>query len=687
MKVKKIAALAVGAAMVGATLGAVSAQPEIGQLPAKDFFVKDGKPNVKIVVGSGAAAEDVVAAADIALAIGSLLYTEEEVKASATAVFTEILPKTLETVPVYSFAGNFTTETAAANALPNYWWNGADYAGTLDDWRNWWNTYDVKLDIGLREKILNEGDNPSSDWSDKLDDVNPNAYVSVIIDKIDINLGPDENEPEWPDGDETITVPAGAFQYIVDYWQWSSTTVVTVNIPDCCGLGGDYQEVTYYTLTDPGIEPGDSFTLLGHKYHVVCVYGTYTPGTPNLASICPTCEATKAGDYVLLLADQTIEGEEGWVQVGDSLTIGPYKITVVDISPTGDKVLLNVEDTTGQRPARQVTVALESTEIPQGVSVWGDYDGDGADDLVVALADSFIGLNTEPKVRLVAYTNLKAVNEGDAWPTADWTVHFMGLVDYNADGGWIQDTAAEGLLDTSDDTTTYETYYGFGWYTQNVANIINLPGTAYAKAVAKIKLVNADDIGGTTDIEIPTLDPIYRLHYAVDYCGGQCTVEGNDYYGQYVYNIYAEIQIQQIANPDIMKLEVGDKLDVNGDYVPDYELTSAEATVTTYKIVKPSEGITVLDTDIQIPDDVNSNLIVVGGPVINKVAAALAEAFGVPTTYDEWKSKYGTGKEAYVLKVAQIPGTDYEALLVAGTDREGTMEAAKYLLEYLANLS
>ncbi|WP_456450697.1 S-layer protein, partial [Palaeococcus sp. (in: euryarchaeotes)] len=62
MKVRKIAALAVGAAMIGATMGYANAQLNV----PKDFFVKDGAPNVKIVVGSNAAAMDVASAADIA---------------------------------------------------------------------------------------------------------------------------------------------------------------------------------------------------------------------------------------------------------------------------------------------------------------------------------------------------------------------------------------------------------------------------------------------------------------------------------------------------------------------------------------------------------------------------------------------------------------------------------------------
>lgn len=96
MKVKKIAALAVGAAMVGATLGFASAQPTVQDNIPKDFFVKDGQPNVKIVVGSQGAAMDVASAADIAVAIGSLLYTEKDVEASVASV---VVKKDIATDP------------------------------------------------------------------------------------------------------------------------------------------------------------------------------------------------------------------------------------------------------------------------------------------------------------------------------------------------------------------------------------------------------------------------------------------------------------------------------------------------------------------------------------------------------------------------------------------------------------
>ncbi|WP_456453730.1 S-layer protein, partial [Thermococcus sp.] len=109
MKVKKIAALAVGAAMIGATLGMASAggtlvKDDSANIP-KDFFVKNGEPNVKIVIGTQAAAQDVAGAADIAVALGSLLYTEKEVTTAPLTDLSVVVKKDVShigDIPVYS---------------------------------------------------------------------------------------------------------------------------------------------------------------------------------------------------------------------------------------------------------------------------------------------------------------------------------------------------------------------------------------------------------------------------------------------------------------------------------------------------------------------------------------------------------------------------------------------------------
>ncbi|MBW9223390.1 S-layer protein [Methanothermococcus sp. SCGC AD-155-E23] len=79
MSLKKITAIAVGGAMVASTLASGVAAETVVIGDVKEFMknvVVDGKPNVDIVVGSKAAAMDVVSAADIAAKIGSMCYKD-----------------------------------------------------------------------------------------------------------------------------------------------------------------------------------------------------------------------------------------------------------------------------------------------------------------------------------------------------------------------------------------------------------------------------------------------------------------------------------------------------------------------------------------------------------------------------------------------------------------------------------
>ncbi|AEH06549.1 S-layer protein [Methanothermococcus okinawensis] len=77
MSLKKIGAMAIGGAMVASALasGAMAAATTSGDVAGfMKNAVKDGQPNVDVVVGSNAAAMDVVSAADIAAKIGSMCY-------------------------------------------------------------------------------------------------------------------------------------------------------------------------------------------------------------------------------------------------------------------------------------------------------------------------------------------------------------------------------------------------------------------------------------------------------------------------------------------------------------------------------------------------------------------------------------------------------------------------------------
>ncbi|MCD6372275.1 MAG: S-layer protein [Thermococcus sp.] len=691
MKVKKIAALVAGAAMLGATVGYASAVhwiPSEAEMPAKDFFVKDGQPNVKIVVGSQGAAQDVVAAADIAVALGTMLYNEKEVEVTGPAVFKE-LPYTADTIPVYetpdviAVSDEDQLETAAAN----YWYNGAHYEeypyfifsnkpnfdyvpsvydqywndyyvphydGTKESWQALWDADDYYLSLGRIEKLIG----PTEDWMSALDSASPNVKVTVTIDRIEL-VDPDGKS--YPTGDEKILIPAGNFTYAASFTQWTYKWVSG----SCCEPGSP----AWY-IDDPGIQPGDSFTLLGEKYHAICVYGNYSAGL-DIATICPTCEAVGAQEYVLLLATDAIGGQEGWVTVGGTLTAGPndeYTINVLDINIVGtEKVLVKVVDNTGVRPAATIGIPVN-----QAYSVWGDYDGDGDDDLVITLHSTFIGVNGNTQARLLVYTDLRAVNEGDLWPNSEWKVHFRGMI-YNA-------SASERVRGTGD-RWYYPNIPGGG---DNSSGMIDL--VEYPKAVVAIELTNTNDLPdekGAAKIEVPLNNPVYELVYTADICSGECKDEDNDeYYGKYTYSASAWIEVNRVGGLLTQEVEVGDEFQ-------GYSLTSM-GEVTTVEPSKVTSPITMLDEEVMAAglDQVGSNLILVGGPVVNSVTAALAEKLGVPSDYDGWESEFGTGADsavvAYKAECADIGG--YGVLLVAGTDREGTLAAAEALMDYLSEL-
>ena len=84
ISVKKIAAIGAGAALFGAALAGAVTVDSTG-LSGYKFFT-NGEPAVKIVVGSKAQPSDAVAAANIAVMVGNLAYTDDDVNVDTTGV-------------------------------------------------------------------------------------------------------------------------------------------------------------------------------------------------------------------------------------------------------------------------------------------------------------------------------------------------------------------------------------------------------------------------------------------------------------------------------------------------------------------------------------------------------------------------------------------------------------------------
>ncbi|MCX6775771.1 MAG: S-layer protein, partial [Candidatus Micrarchaeota archaeon] len=78
LNVKRIAALAAGVAILGATLATAGAVTYSNT----QIITAEGVPQVKVVVGANAAASDGVAAANIAALIGNLAFKSQAVTAT-----------------------------------------------------------------------------------------------------------------------------------------------------------------------------------------------------------------------------------------------------------------------------------------------------------------------------------------------------------------------------------------------------------------------------------------------------------------------------------------------------------------------------------------------------------------------------------------------------------------------------
>ncbi len=404
MKIKKIAALAVGAAMVGATVGFASAQPTVPQIP-KSFFVNaDGTPNVKIVVGSNAAAMDVASAADIAVALGSLLYTTQQVEAqnAYVKVKEEIPPATAAMWTIYKY--NYDTirnQTAWAtkySELPgDYWYNGAGgYNATYADWSA--NSM-VTTTIQDKDSIGNE---QLVDWHITFKNL---QLVSTNPSNWDKSMPPQSAQIEITPGNATIFIDYKLYNYSV------TTTEQTRNAYPEWGVPAAYQNVTNYYIGDAenvaanggsivstysdGVKAGESFTVLGQTFYVLSVGNdTFTAG---------------------------LDKGTAWYQVGQPQTIQGtnWVVTVLDISIIDQRALVTVKNAVTGQSSDQIIL-----QENQPVDVFGDGS------VVLELLDTFVGIDGHLIASIKATVNKEEYSSGKvlSYDGKDWemTIHTDG---------------------------------------------------------------------------------------------------------------------------------------------------------------------------------------------------------------------------------------------------------------------
>ncbi|NJE06444.1 S-layer protein [Thermococcus sp. M36] len=625
MKVKKIAALAIGAAMVGATMGLASAQES---MPPKSFFVNaDGTPNVKIVVGSNAAAMDVASAADIAVALGSLLYTKEQTDAQADYVKIKVdhPAETVAQWTIYAYDyqtmtrdhgmsygdsdfQNWATDYDQLGAT--YWWNGAydadgNQIGFVYNYTEWSQAFSVPVHLENKDSV------------DTYNDVNWHITLS------NIQLSADNWGGTIPPKSADLVIGENNVKVFVDYvlYNYSITTTVTTReaMPEW-GISevtdtqseyyiGDTWEVQANggsIVGDPivdGVREGDTFTVFGKEYTVLEI-----PDNTTFVG------GVYKGKYSIQRGSQ--QEIDGWKIVLEDITlpgIGEEGVFVTVYDPYGNLA----KDVDGNDVIKEF--------VPLGTAV--EFTGSDGKKIRIKPTNVFVGMDPEN-----VFADIEVSVNIQTFTSGEYTITYDGK-------SWVM------YLGIADEGGTYViknvTLYNKDELKGNPVDIFGKYDLGYRFESKTLKEADVDyDINGDGDKE-DTLMVAYAYVYLKEKEGWSETVE----------------------------FQVGD--DYNGGTI------SAIETKVMTNVVKPvSEPITYMDFEINM-DDPGANLILIGGPVANTITKWLVDQ-GISQV--DWYNSPGD------IEYLQDVFGNYDVVIVAGATRNETRAAAKKLMDYLAGL-
>lgn len=347
--------LSVGGASAGSNYIVPTGLKDISSVPRSFFVNPDGTPNVKIVVGSYARAEDVASAADIAAALGSILYREEEAKSIAVklrkagetnvALQQVIYRYNYETMTVdhnLPYNSGLVNWSTSYDDLPaDYWYNGASYTANYTTWAS---------SFSAQFKVKDS------------DAVNGNYLYGWAIDIKGLSLS-SVDPVDWkgiaPPKKANVEIPPRGISVSVGYTLYNYTVTVERTVREAYPDWGvpEKKNVTtesrignlvdverdggkIVSVISPGVAAGDEFTLLGTKYHVFSV----------------GAESFTAGEVL----------GTGWFAQNESKLLGNsrWKITLIGANPLEGSAIVTVVDTkTGEVYGPSVLKLGEPTNV------------------------------------------------------------------------------------------------------------------------------------------------------------------------------------------------------------------------------------------------------------------------------------------------------------------------------------
>ena len=557
MSLKKIGAIAVGGAMVASALasGAMAATTS-GDVSAfmKDA-VKDGQPNVNIVVGENAATSDVVSASDIAAKIGSMCYKtgtvedgSAEIKVSADAKSDDI--DLWDNEDVADGTKAITMVTSADSDYSKAF--VADVADLVKDGKLLKMTKNATVDLGDLSTLTEVEDIDPLDW---YDDDDHNAAEFLIG-----TLTPENSKDNFNDAKASADVDKNDL-----FW-------AAFNIND-----------SEDSLTkSPAIKEGQLIPLLGQTKVLV---------------------KADEEDEILYLGD---EAYSGVLKDGESFDVGNgysvkinsvlkdsyngstiYKVDVA-ILKDGTKVESMFETAPDSLVYKDVGVHIQKA--------WTDVGEDyGYAELVITKNTQAIELGEEP------------IKDWEAWAVA-------------------RDGTKLALSDEFDKDDAGKLSYG--------SDVIGIALKYVGDDEEDIDSDEKVSIAGYVDLEFDKDDDELNIFYSMDK-----SMEVTLDVGQKVKVLNAEVKLN------------------------DLKASAQEVMPVTAPIAK-------LDSEVTL-DTADKNLILVGGPVVNKLAEALQTAGKI--TIDNTSPA--------TLAVVGDAANGNDVLVVAGGDRDATRAAALDLIK------
>lgn len=671
--VKRVAAISAGATMMGATMmGAVAA--DLGDYPSP--FVDNGELNGLVVVGSASSAGDIVGAGDL---ISTL--TQATVSASSSTTVTE---------------GGEDKEIGLDASLSSFGTlTDNEVAGLIDDEIEWNDTdIDVheELVLGSAMTMLASGESNGEEemGSDMYLGTTGTGFTYKYVFEDAINSGATDLISNL-DSDEPLTI---------------EILGTSVEITDMAASAFTYKLADEYSLFT-----GDSVTVDGKEVSLVNV----ASGSSANVVITVDGEQETVGS-----TSETVNGLK--VQVSDTFYSDDLedRFAVLrigaDLSKTatdGQAVELYGGDDTDSDNEYQWTISLAGANSYIGV----EYDAisDELDDTwaPVGVGGSISMPNNYAAVTFDSMTTSNYVdveiNAGGSESVNDTTVDVWEFTASEEDGFYINSEEVDTVFlssnlahnGNSDENTTVTWHYqddDGDWHNVTASNNTEALQVQY-KSGSYLEIVPG--IGVTAGINVTVhasnisgIDDDLEVYLGYD-------ADGDTLIGNAEDEVAGEVQLGEtdystreydiIRDGGIILRDPDGNLQGKGSVefsIPEEEVkaniivSGPETTTTTQQFssvtVNSVAGQSVIKLDTEVTDPASRNLILVGGPAVNRLTAQ-AMGLNYPTTGADSGVPEGA---ALIRMVENAFGGSNTALVVAGWDAEDTRAAASVLQNY-----